>query len=221
MSKKKKLIIFVSSTWTFLLSWLVSKCTVLTGSSGTSCDSSMAVGEGVFTVRPGKSVPSVSAASALAKALLERHKSTRWDIFIYAPPAPASPPRWGWSLSGVCMYCRGAEHYGKVKRKLGLTGPNPTVTLVAGELSPAGEAREAPHKSTRCFLRTLPLSSTHAWIIWPRLLTCILTYIWWKQGSLYSFLIVSKALGVSAQAVTFKGWVRIRSNLILFTPCFL
>ncbi len=221
MSKKKLLIIFVSSTWTFLLSWLVSKCTVLTGSSGTSCDSSMAVGEGVFTVRPGKSAPSVSAASALAKALRERHKSTRWDIFIYAPPAPASPPRW----ADPCQVCACMFEELSI---MGKSRENWVSRVLIPQshwwqVSSAQQVRHVrlPHKSTRCFPRTLPLSSTHAWIIWPRLLTCILTYIWWKQGSLYSFLIVSKALGVSAQAVTFKGWVRIRSNLILFTPCFL
>lgn len=53
-------------------------------------------------------------------------------------------------------------------------------------------AREVPHKSTRCSPRTLPLFSAHAWVRCPPLLTCLLTYIWWKLGSLYSFLIISK-----------------------------
>lgn len=219
MSKKKKLILFVSSTWTFLLSWLVSKCTVLTGSSGTSCDSSMAVGEGVFTVRPGKSVPSVSAASALAKALLEsQHGET--SLYMLLQPLPLH-------LAGAdpCQVCACTFEELSI---MGKSRENWVLRVLIPQshwwqVSSAQQVRHVrlPHKSTRCFLRTLPLSSTHAWIIWPRLLTCILTYIWWKQGSLYSFLIISKALGVSAQAVTFKGWVRIRSNLILFTPCFL
>lgn len=40
---------------------------------------------------------------------------------------------------------------GKPREKLGLAGPNPTVTLLAGELSPAGEAREAPPQKHQMF----------------------------------------------------------------------
>lgn len=101
----------------------------------------------VFTVLPNKSVPSVSAvaaASALAKALHERHKTTPWDIFIYALHFTGVDP---------CQLCVCAitvlSIMGKSGGKVGLAGPNPTVTLVAGELSTStwGAPTKAPDVS--------------------------------------------------------------------------
>lgn len=144
----------------------------------------------VFTVLSNISAPSVSAvaaASALAKALRERHEPTPWDIFIYAlhltgvDPCQLCVCVHAWSLCWASWESQG--------EKWGLRG---LIPLSPSWQVSSAQAREVPHKSTRCFPCTLPLSRAHAWIIWPPLLTCLLTYIWWKLGSLYSFLIISK-----------------------------
>lgn len=193
------------------------QCSVLTGSSDTSCDSFMAVKDDVFTVRPSKSTPSVSAvaaASALANALRERHKPTLWDIFIYALHLTGVDP----CHLSVCAVTV-LSIMGKSGEKVGLAGPNPTLTLVAGELGTGTWGAPQKHQMFPPYPPTLQRTCLDWMSASPYMFTNLHLV---KTRKLVFFPdYIKKALGVSVQAVTSKGWARIRSNLILFTSCLL
>lgn len=62
-----------------------------------------------------------------------------------------SPPDWGWSFT--CAWWRCWALWENQGEKVGLVGPNPTVTLVAGELMPGrwgtwGSSTKAPDVSS-------------------------------------------------------------------------